>query len=415
MNPFSLNLEYLKKQAKTRLKAIKAGSNTEFEWLLKYHLSNSLNKENVKLADTQLAIARELGVSSWNKIKLHVEQLERNKESSTTLDGNLRTLHVRCGHDIQQALKESGFTGDFLPYVDPFCIGPLAEDEEELLTLRSEFIYHHLITEMKDVDKNIEQIKKEGIQDTLKLKSTQYQRIVLWVEHDNYDQLMLLRVLSLLSCHNHTRIELIETDRFPGHVRFIGLGQLPPEALRVLWDTRKKVTIEQIATAKTLWSAFCSSTPTKLIEIYNSIDMTMYPNIKKVIFRHLQELPNSTSKLGLTQSLTVQVLKKNSLPSSFHDLFKQYLSIEPLVYLGDLMYWAILKPLTENQNSLLISEDLKKHGWKNISIELRNTNIESLQSIENKWIGGIRISEDHYWTWDHKDLSTMSEIQNSPH
>ncbi len=101
MNPFSLNLEYLKKQAKTRLKAIKAGSNTELEWLLKYHLSNSLNKENVKLADAQLAIARELGVSSRSKIKLHVEQLERNKESSTTLDGNLRTLHVRCGHDIQ--------------------------------------------------------------------------------------------------------------------------------------------------------------------------------------------------------------------------------------------------------------------------------------------------------------------------
>ena len=35
------------------------------------------------------------------------------------------------------------------------------------------------------------------------------------------------------------RLELINIGEFPGAVRFIGLGQLPPEALRMLWAKRR--------------------------------------------------------------------------------------------------------------------------------------------------------------------------------
>ena len=43
------------------------------------------------------------------------------------LDGDLPTLHIRCGSDIRDTLRESGLAGDFLEYSDPVCQGPVPD------------------------------------------------------------------------------------------------------------------------------------------------------------------------------------------------------------------------------------------------------------------------------------------------
>ena len=291
MNAFSLNLTYLKKHAKSRLKRIRSGSVKDLRWLLALHPQPLLPADSVKLADVHLALARELGVSSWSKLLSHIDSLDRNKSSDgaplPALDDDLQTLHVRCGHDIQQTLEQAGFNGDFLPYIEPLCIGPLFLDEKTLSEIRAEYVSDRLLSEMKEVEKSLEQIKSEAKQATSKLLDNDYQRIVLWVEHDNYDQLMLIRSLYLLSYQNITKVEIIEVSTFPGRERFIGLGQLPPEALRALWNSRTKVSVEHITVATKVWPAFCSKSPLKLVEYYHKVDQGLFPNIREVIFRHL--------------------------------------------------------------------------------------------------------------------------------
>ena len=36
-------------------------------------------------------------------------------------------------------------------------------------------------------------------------------------------------------------------ENFPGGMRFVGLGQLPPEALRLLWEQRSLATPAQLS------------------------------------------------------------------------------------------------------------------------------------------------------------------------
>jgi len=50
-------------------------------------------------------------------------------------------------------------------------------------------------------------------------------------------------------------LELINVDRFPGGLRFLGLGQLPAEALRLLWKTRRPATAPQLALGLAAWRA----------------------------------------------------------------------------------------------------------------------------------------------------------------
>ena len=85
--------------------------------------------------------------------------------------------------------------------------------------------------------------------------------VVLWFEHDLFDQLLLIRTLDLigrlsdLSAVNR-RVSLICIDRFPGVDRFIGLGQLDAAQLQSLYPSRQPVTSDQIAVAAAAWAAF---------------------------------------------------------------------------------------------------------------------------------------------------------------
>jgi hypothetical protein len=90
--------------------------------------------------------------------------------------------------------------------------------------------------------------------------SADYDRVVIWSELDCYDQLALVRLLGHYATHRRpTWLELINVGGFPGAMRFIGLGQLPPEALRILWTTRKPATPTVLKLGLDAWRALLTS------------------------------------------------------------------------------------------------------------------------------------------------------------
>jgi hypothetical protein len=98
--------------------------------------------------------------------------------------------------------------------------------------------------------------------------SGEYERVVIWCEFDCYDQLMLIRVLGHYATHRcPARLEMINIGDFPGAVRFVGLGQLPPEALRMLWSTRQSVTPSVLTLGLDAWRALANTDPRRLAAI----------------------------------------------------------------------------------------------------------------------------------------------------
>ena len=103
-NQFSINLEQQKKTAKQRLKLIHKDDPKALAVFKKFHPHyESINKRSIQLADVQFALARELGLPSWPKLRQHVKELERQKlaikNNEQALDSDLTTLHIRCGHE----------------------------------------------------------------------------------------------------------------------------------------------------------------------------------------------------------------------------------------------------------------------------------------------------------------------------
>ncbi|RYG85755.1 DUF1835 domain-containing protein, partial [bacterium] len=105
----------------------------------------------------------------------------------TVLDADCSTLHVRCGSDIRTALREAGFQGDFYEHSYPYLIGPV-RDGPGALELQAQFL-----ADSYDVADALAELTRAERRLT---ESSRYERVVVWSEHDVYDQLVLVRLLA---------------------------------------------------------------------------------------------------------------------------------------------------------------------------------------------------------------------------
>ena len=103
--------------------------------------------------------------------------------------------------------------------------------------------------------------------------------VVLWFEHDLYDQLQLLQALTLAG---DSRLELIQADA--------DLGPLPPDGLEALWPQRRPVSLHTRALAREAWDAFRAPEPTGLAELAEPRHARAAPP-RRALRRLLEELP----------------------------------------------------------------------------------------------------------------------------
>lgn len=405
LNPFSL--EQQKKRAKELLRdahAHDAGAIERF----RRHCPQSLTADAVpRLSDAQSVVARENGFRKWTDLKAHADHIRIAQQAlrdgrPSALDGAGRTLHIRCGHDIMHKLAVAGFTGDFLWFADPYTQGPVPRTEslEEFVKIRAEYLQEasdRLYESYRDLE-----------------RAREYRSVNIWMEHDSYDQLILAKLLDFFSdpSKRPPRLRVISVTHFPGVGRFNGIGQLPPEALRVLWDDFKDVTEQQLILGRQAWHAITSPTPEALIELIKT-ETPALSTMARALTRHLRELPSSDNGLSLTEQLTLKILADKG-PMNAARLFGWYTNhYEPLPFMGDTSYWAVLRGLADAERPALKIEerhDAPKEWNKHWHVELLPVGVELLKNGADwlmlnrmqRWVGGVRIDsrEPGQWRFD---------------
>lgn len=310
---FRLNLEQQGKRAKELLKAARAGD----------PIALARFRSEPKLAEAQYLIAQELRFANWAALKHHIAEMARERafvlsqaalapSACSRLDDDLRTLHVRCGSDLERPLQNAGFGGDFYEHSYPYLIGPVREGPG-CLEQRARFLVENY-ADSRDPPLQYEVVLRELEHDEQRLlASAEYERVVIWSEFDCYDQLVLVRLLGHYATHDRPkRLELINVGEFPGAVRFIGLGQLPPEALRMLWAKRSAATADVLKIGRDTWHALISPDPRELALIMRS-GAPALPLLANALHRHLRELPSSVNGLSCTEELVLQLLDEGDM------------------------------------------------------------------------------------------------------
>jgi len=403
-----LNLEQQKTRAKELLRAVRRSEPEALARVQAHHpqaREGSFSVEHCKLSDAQLVIARELGVASWPKLKAHIERLDRARDAiadgRAAPDRDGPTVHIRCGSDIRQPLKDAGFAGDFLEFSDPLWLGPLSDAEE----------HARIIAEAAGMSPAAVATKLRREHDELAVAADRYGRIVVWCEHDPYDQLCLARVLAeFVGRARLPQIELIAVDGFPAIERFIGLGQLSPAALRLLWEGRIAVSPRLLALGAAVWDALRDPSPRALHAIAAGGTPEL-PIMAGALVRHLHELPHANG-LSATQEAALRVLRGG--PQTVAQLFWIVdTQIDTLPFMGDLFFAAVLRDLQRvKRPPIRVHEDTLSQPWPRQRLSLTPSGVALLDggldwmSLDppERWVGGVRIAPGGpVWRWSKAD------------
>ena len=406
-----LSLEQQRKRAKELLHALRANDRTAVN-RFELHSPESLRPEQIpRLNDAQQVIARENGFRKWTDLKAHIDRIQVERQATlsgrpSALDGDDRTLHIRCGQDILHDLALAGFSGDFLSFPDVYVEGPVPRTQslEDFVRIRAEYLEPGDPKAFKDL---------YGIYIDLD-RVREYAVAYIWMEHDSHDQLILARLLDFFNeaSARPRRLCMINVTHFPGFERFVGLGQLPPQALRLLWDDFKEVSESQLLLGKQVWNAVTASSPEPLMNIVRSGTPTI-PTMGPALARHIRELPSARNGLSMAEELTLQILSEKGGMTAGR-LFGWYNTrYEPRPFMGDSGHWRLVERLYKAEEpALRINGRRAESGMDHHSkVELlpfgerllRNESDWLASRPPERWVGGVRIDARQNLNWRFDD------------
>jgi hypothetical protein len=232
----------------------------------------------------------------------------------------MRFLHVANGTSTTMTLREADVPGTFSIWADPLHDGPVPGgiDDETLIDVRSRHLAASSGLQLRDSGPSAP-IPDSGATNDDPVNDMRawrrviadheaYEELVLWYEHDLFDQLNLVQLLTWIREHvpESALVSLVCIDRFPGRPHFKGLGELTAGELAPLLDTRRAVTPGQFALARRAWQAFREPTP-ETLDALRRADTSALPFLAAAVERFLQEYPWTTDGLSRSERRLVEL------------------------------------------------------------------------------------------------------------
>ena len=189
-------------------------------------------------------------------------------------------LIITNGDAAGELLRKAISNTEVMPWRDVLHDGPVpvTEDHEELSELRADYL--------ADKGWGDHDTLREGFRARDRGLATNeiFERVILWFEHDLYDQLQLIQILDWFTEHERDAdtLRLVQSDDF--------LGTQGPEALVELQQLEAPVRAEQLALARLAWQAFRQSTPQAWAALLD-MDISALPHLRGAVKRMLEELP----------------------------------------------------------------------------------------------------------------------------
>jgi hypothetical protein len=313
-------------------------------------------------------------------------------------------LVVTNGDSAVAALKRSGIPGHIFPWRDPLHEGPVPHGLtlEEMSDVRARFIAQRGWGSEERVRQDFR------LRDTKIGSARHHPELVLWFEHDLYDQLQLLQILAVLEADipDDTILSMVCRDAFIGHTA--------PELLADWLEDRESLDDRHLALGALAWDAFTQSEPVAWAGL-SSDDTAVLPFLAATVERHLEEFPAPLDGLSRTERQILGTVDAGAAtPGS---LFRACLELEDAPFMGDASFWEVLAGLSGGTEPLVIGSPgqgaIRPAGprpsrdFLDQALEITPVGREVLagrrdwQDLveQTKWLGGVDLGRA-LWRWD---------------
>ena len=332
-------------------------------------------------------------------------------------------LHVTNGESAGNTLRQTALGGAVLSWQDVLHEGPLpALPRRELLRTRARFLascgwgsQQALLSSLERRDRQLLEALRHDLQ------------VVLWFEHDLYDQLQLLDVLALAHAEDAAP-ELIVIGSFPGRPTFAGLGELTADDLETLWPSRTRAAPALVRAAASAWEALRAPEPTALAgwAVRGTPEL---PFLAPALRRLLEELPAPRDGLSGTErrALGAVAAGADTPPAAF--VAAQRLEEAP--FLGDAWFHRSLSALGQGESRLLETDDGAplppppplgdNQHFARLRLRVTATGERTLRGeadrVEllgiDRWLGGTHVTPENAWRWATAELELVPPGRSS--
>jgi hypothetical protein len=327
----------------------------------------------------------------------------------------VHVLHITNGDSAAEGIRQGAIPGDIVPWRDVLHDGPVPGglSIDELSRVRAEYLAS---SGLGNMDELTEQFAKRN---AALARSREYSQVILWFEHDLYDQLQLLQVLDWYASHDgkNVPLTLICIGAYPGVPKFTGLGQLTGAQMRPLLERRRRITEVELSLAATAWAAFTAPDPKQLAALARG-NTAALRFLRSALVRHLEDFPQVHGGLSRTEKQLVEVVR-----DGMHTPFEIFIAAqerEAAPFLGDTSVWAILKHLSSGQAPLLEWQggDFKLPGGGKPNAEFLRQTVHltelgkevaagradwvAINGID-RWLGGVHLEGRTVpWRWEER-------------
>jgi Domain of unknown function (DUF1835) len=297
------------------------------------------------------------------------------------------TLHITNGDGALYLLKKAGLLGTHIAWRDALNEGPVPAglSLEATSALRARYLadrgFGNPIKLIHDFERRDAQLRRAG----------EFDEVVLWFEHDLYDQLQLLQALTALE----------ELDLEPGRISVIQIDQylasMTVDEIFPLFPKRRTATPAIFKSARRTWERFTSPSPNDLYAAAGE-DAIGLPFLRAALQRLCEEYPWRRDGLSRSQRQALYAVAQGF--GRFEELFMRAQAREEAYFLGERAFANIVEDLQLGDGALLEDEEGKLVPTA-LGRRVMAGDADWLDERPiDRWIGGVHLVPGHLARWD---------------
>ncbi len=314
-------------------------------------------------------------------------------------------LIITNGDEAVARMREAGIRGEILPWRDILHEGPVPPSLslEELSAVRAQFLAERGWLPEQELHAAFQ------ARDALIRRHHDFETVLLWFEHDLYDQLQLIQLLDFFAGESREGVYLIQAGRY--------LGQEKPKALKAHMHLMEPVSDAHLGLALLAWCAFRTETPEPWAGLLQ-LDTHTLPFLRLAMLRLLGELPHPVSGLSRTD-WTILNLVSQGVKRPL-DLYEAFTAAEEVFFMGDLSFYHALDglgggsaPLIAGFKGQVFSPSMPEEtrdaylacelSCTHLGVSVLSSKTDALQQRHlDRHIGGYHLTSRAPWRWDPK-------------
>jgi len=298
-----------------------------------------------------------------------------------------RALHITNGDGALYLLGKAGILGTHLAWRDALNDGPVPFGFS--LEKTSETRAHYLAS--RGYGSPIKLIHDFERRDAQVRRAAEFEEVVLWFEHDLYDQLQLLQALTSLEELNLEpgRVATIQSDHY--------LASMTVDEILPLLPRRRTATAAIFKSARRNWERFTSPSPSELYAAAGE-DAIGLPFLRAAMQRLCEEYPSTRDGLSRSQRQALLAVAQGAARSD--ELFTRTQAREEASFMGNRAFGVMLDELRAGEGALIEGNDdslvLTPLGRRVLA---GDADWLGEQRID-RWIGGVHVTPESLTRWD---------------